>query len=287
MVPADVFGIIRSLELTTKRLLSGGCLTGDNNTKFRGSGFEFNQLRDYQQGDDIRFIDWKSSTRAHKMLIREYIEDRNRTILLFVDVSASTYYGSGISLKADLMVELAGILAFTALYRKDSVGIILFTDRIEVALLPRSGRNHVIHGIKTMVTHTPLSKTTNITSALEYLASLKIKNTLACVISDFTSYLNQELLSIVSKRHELIAFRCSDKQEITFPSAGMLTFEDRETGERVTINAGRTEGMARTLSTWRLNQETIFRAARVDYFDAIVGCPFINELGCFLRQRII
>lgn len=284
MIPSDILAKIYKLELKTRRLLSGP-LAGDYRSKLKGSGFEFNQLREYQQGDDIRFIDWKSSARANKMLVRQYLEDRNRTVILVVDVSASTLYGSGKTLKSELIMQLAGMLAFVALHNKDSVGLILFTDKVELYVSAGASREHVINILKTLISYKPKEKTTDIDAALKYIASLKIKNSLICFISDFTSSFETRLFKVLNKHHDIIAFRCSDAREIEFLRLGMLIFKDNETNEQININTSR-NNITNILSKWRLTQKSLLNSVGIDCFDAVTDCQFTHKLVQFLRQRI-
>ena len=160
------------LKLTTRKLISGPLL-GDARSSLKGSGFEFHQLRDYVQGDDIRFIDWKSSARSNKMLVRQYLEDRNRTVYIVVDVSASTEYGTAQYCKSDLIKQLAAMLAFVSLHSKDSVGLILFTKEVEKIIPPRQGAGTcVLHWLKRLFHYKPNIHKQNLTAPYEYLARL-------------------------------------------------------------------------------------------------------------------
>ncbi len=281
MIVPEIYKFLSRIELKTKKLLSGPLLS-DWRSKQKGTGFEFHQLRDYQQGDDVRFIDWKSSAKVQKLLVREYLEDRNRIILLVVDASASQGYGSSEHFKTRLVAEISAVLAFAALHTKDSVGLLLFTDEVEVVLRPAADRAHVLFLLQTLLTHTPKSRKTDMNVPLKHIASMKHKNALVCFISDFTAPLNDSLLKVVARRHELVAFRCSDPRELSFPDVGTLIFEDSETHKESIYT---THMINTLLSSWRTEQEKLLRAAGIDLFDSVVGQPFMKELVKFLRQR--
>ena len=276
--------LIHTLELTTRKLISGPLL-GDARSSLKGSGFEFHQLRDYVQGDDIRFIDWKSSARSNKMLVRQYLEDRNRTVYVVVDVSASTEYGTGKTLKSDLIKQLAAILAFVSLHSKDSVGLILFTKEVEWVMPPRQGRAHVFSLVKTLMHYKPKFQQTKLTAPLEYLARLRGQKALICFISDFMGTYDTAMLSTVGRRHDLLLFRCLDEREKEFPQVGTLIIEDNETKKMVEIAAS-AGAINDALAAWHRSQKEQFNAAKVDSLDLIAGKPFSGDLVRFLRTRI-
>lgn len=283
MIPGDIQARIRSIELMTKKLISGPLL-GDWQSSVRGSGFEFLQLRDYMQGDDIRFIDWKASARTDKMLVRQYLEDRNRTIYIIVDVSASADYSTGVVLKSDLMRQLAAVLAFVGQHKKDSVGLVLFSDDIEIVMPPRQSRDHYFSLIKTVLTYKPKQRTTNLAAPLEYLARRVNKKSMVCFISDFTSDIDQRMLSLVSRKHDMLAFRCLDEREQQFPDCGTLIFQDIETDELREIEG--TVNVQALLAEWHRRQKEIMSLSKVDLLDLIAGKPYTGQLVQFLRQRI-
>ncbi len=283
MLSSD-FALIRSLEITTRKLISGPLL-GDARSSLKGGGFEFHQLRDYVQGDDIRFIDWKSSARSNKMLVRQYLEDRNRMVYVVVDVSASTEYGTGKMLKRDLIKQLGAILAFVSLHRKDSVGLILFTQEVERVIPPRQGRAHVFSLVQTLFNYKPKSRETRLNASLEYLARLRGQKALVCLISDFMGTYDASLLSLVAHHHDLLIFRCLDERELAFPNVGTLLIEDCETKKTAEIE-GAAGHIGDMLALWHRHQKEQFNAARVDNLDIIAGKSFSGDLVRFLRTRI-
>lgn len=291
MIPKDLQALIARLEITTKKQVSGPLL-GDARSVRIGSGFEFNQLRDYIQGDDIRFIDWKASARSSKMLVRQYLEDRNRTIYLVVDLSGSTEYGTSSEdghpvSKGDLMKQLSAVLAFVSLHSKDSVGLVLFTDTVEKIVPPRQSRNHTVSLINTLYTYAPASGHTNFEAVIDYLSHLKGQKALVCIVSDFMAPLEryERKLAVLARRHDVMAFRCLDPRELSFPAVGTLIFEDIELGIQATIAGRKSRDLNQALAQWHTAQKDRLNAARIDCLDIEVGKSFTGPLVKFLRYR--
>lgn len=230
MLAPDIARRIREIEIYTRRLVSGS-LIGDTTSAYKGTGLDFDQLRDYQQGDDVRFIDWHSSARSDRLLVKQYIEERNRTVLLAVDCSASTIFGSQQRLKYEVMAELAAILALVGNYGKDRVGLLLFSDAVELYIPPARGMMHTRLIMEKIFTTKPRSSRTNITRAFEYLAQLKKRNALVFVISDFIDQNFEKSLSLVSRMYDMVAICVNDEHEQTIPNVGLLRVKDSETGE--------------------------------------------------------
>ena len=285
MISQDLQKRIRHLEITTRKQISGPLL-GEAQSALKGSGFEFNQLREYSEGDDIRFIDWKASARGDKMLVRQYLEDRNRTIYLVVDVSASTEYGSQEITKSELMKQLAGVLAFVSLHKKDSLGLILFSDTIEKVIPPRQSRSHTISVVNTIFSYKAQRKTTALSAPIEYLARLKGQKAIVCLISDFMAPLDKKLISLGSRKHDFLAFRCLDPRELSFPDVGTLRIEDSETGVQSTVAGSGASALNQALVTWQERQKELLISAKIDLLDLRVGGTFSGELVKFLRQRV-
>lgn len=284
MVDAKIRSLIYRLELTTRKTVSGPLL-GNSRSMFKGSGFEFHQLRDYEQGDDIRFIDWKASMRSNKMLVRQYLEDRMRRIYIVVDVSASMEYSSGPLKRMALVKELAAMLAFVALHSKDAVGLILYTSEVELVIPPSSSRAHVFSLVQTLFTYKPRHRTTDSSAPLTYLSRLASKRAIVCFISDFNDALNKQTISLVARHHELLAFRCLDELERSFPPVGSLIIEDSETGVQEELDGS--AGFSEQLRTWHRKQKDLLQSAKVDCLDIIVGKAFTGDLVRFLRQKTV
>ncbi len=286
MISSDLQVLISQLEITTRKHVSGPLL-GDAVSRLKGSGFEFNQLREYIQGDDIRFIDWKASARSNKTLVRQYLEDRNRTMYIVADVSASMDYGTVGQTKADFIKQLGAMLAFVALHSKDSLGLILFSDEVEVVMSPRKSRSHTLGIINKLFTHTPKHRTTNLSAVFEYLARIRGQRAIVCFLSDFMGELSGPMMRVAPQKHDIMAFRCLDPKEKRFPPVGTLMFEDRETGQRVDVAGGQGAALEKALGRWHDQQRDRLVGARIDTLDIELGAPYIGDLLRFLRQRMV
>jgi len=280
----EVLQKVRNIEIHTRRLLSG-TLIGDYSSAKKGSGLEFDQIRDYQEGDDVRFIDWKGTARQGKLLVREYIEERNRAIILVVDGSASTLFGSSEELKSQLFAQIASVLALVADYGKDHVGLILFSDQVETVIPPKSGRQHTHRIMETLFAHQPAGKT-SFEGAFHRLIQMNRKDAMVFVISDFIAQQGYErLLRIVCKKYDTIAVRCLDQRERELPRAGYLAVRDPETGEQGLIKAG-SKDVAFYLKEWQKEVEFSLKKCGADLVDLEVQKPFMGELVRFCRQRM-
>jgi uncharacterized protein (DUF58 family) len=287
MVSKEIAQKIRHIEIYTRRLLSGA-LVGDNRSAVKGSGFEFDQIRDYQMGDDIRFIDWHSSARMNTMLVKQYVEERNRTIVLAVDVSASRSFSSTHALRSELIAEIASVLALVGDYGKDSVGLLLFSQDVELFIPPATGRKQARIIMEKLFTYQATRATTSIKSALTYLAALQRRDAVVFLISDFIDDGFEPLLRVVAKKHDLIALRCLDAHEQTFPDVGFITVQDSETGSECLLDTRRAGAGALSgfLHKRMVDQSTLFRRCGVDAMDITIGKPFVGDLIRFFRRRM-
>lgn len=281
MISAEILNSIEQIELITRKLLSGE-ISGDYRTHFKGSGFEFDQLREYQQGDDVRFIDWKSSARSQKVLIKQYLEDRNKIVILAVDCSASTYYGSSEQTKSDLIKTVTGILAFAGLFGKDSVGLMLFTNEIELFIPPNNSKEHIVRLVTKIFEYKPKNKNSNFENSLKQLNKYISKRVLICVVSDFMFNLDNKILTLLNNMHDLIFLRCIDKIEENFPDVGILEIQDLETGAIKCIN---TNGVANISNVFFNKQNFQFKNLGIDFTTIYTHRPIINELSKFFFKR--
>jgi uncharacterized protein (DUF58 family) len=278
----EVLQKVRNIEIHTRRLLSGTQL-GDYSSARKGSGLEFDQLREYQPGDDIRFIDWNSSARQDKVMVREYIEERNRTIMLVVDGSASQFYGSSSQLKQDLVAQVASVLAIIADSCKDFVGLILFEDEVKTVLPAKHGRKHVHAVMEQLFIHQGTKKT-SITKALERLIAMKRKDMVVFLLSDFIDTGYEKLLKIVCKKYDTVAIRCLDKCEKSFPSVGYVQMVDSETGEQALVHATNLPGILQT--RLKTNNDLLKRCG-AELLELETEQPFVGQLVRFFRQRML
>jgi len=288
MIADDIRKKIRHIEIYTKRLLSGS-LVGDSRSAVKGSGFEFDQIREYQMGDDVRYIDWKSSARSGKVLIKQYIEERNRTIILAVDVSASSFFTSSYERKWDHFQQIAAVLSIVAEYGRDNVSLLLFSDEVELFIPPGKGRNHTHIILQQLFSHKPKKRSTSLSAALKHLATIKRRDSVVFLISDFIDNGNEVLLSVVAKNYDLIAVRSLDHCEQQIPSVGMLPIEDIETGQQMTLD---TRGKQRRFLDTYLNervkqQRKLFKKYGVDCLELKDHKSLIADTIQFFRRRMM
>ena len=286
-LPLEVIRRIRKIHIHSNYLVND-ILAGEYESAFRGRGMEFEEVREYQPGDDVRDIDWNVTARMGHPYVKVYREERELTILLLVDVSGSGQFGSGAQLKNELSAELAAILAYAAVKNNDKVGLIIFSDIIEKFIPPKKGRNHVWRVIREVLEHSPRSKKTDISAALDFLNRITSRRVIAFLISDFIARDYEKLLRITNKKHDLIAISIIDPRERELPAVGLVELADAETGETRLIDTGE-DGFRREFSAGaaRRARETreIFRRCSVDHIPLITNQPYINALMKFFRMR--
>ncbi len=278
----EIFKKVRHIEIHTRRLLNG-IVIGDYNSSRKGFGLEFDQLRDYQIGDDVRCVDWKSSARADKVLVRQYKEDRNRTIMLVVDGSASMLYGSGEDLKNDLVSQVASVLALTADYSRDTVGMIFFSGDKQHVISPSRGRAHVHFLMETLFSHKP-SGSTKLNDALQAVIKMKKKDMIVFVLSDFLVDGYEKTLKMLSKRHETFAIVCSDALEAELPDIGLLTVQDLESNNKIVVS---TKNIKTLLKEQFFLIRDICLKSRVNTLFLQTNKPFIADLIRFFKKQVL
>lgn len=289
MLRPEVIVKIKQLEIFTRRLLNGS-LVGDSRSAIKGTGFEFDQIREYNCGDDIRFIDWKASARNNKLLVKQYIEERSRTIILMVDVSQSSIFGSGVFNKQERIAELASVLALVAQHGKDHVALLLFADEVVDYISPGSSLHHIHHIMEKLLTFQPQQSQTNISQALKYLLSVKKSDAIVFLISDFIDDNVDTYLSQAARKYDLIAVRCLDSNEKEMPAIGFITVEDLETGELVELDVrGRSSnGIKRFLAARIDEQNKLFKRSGVDLFDVSPErIDYLVDMVRFFRRRMM
>lgn len=285
-ISSEVISKIKQLEIFTRRLLNGA-LVGDSRSAIKGTGFEFDQIRDYGFGDDIRFIDWKASARSNKLLIKQYREERSRTIFLVVDVSRSSIFGSGIMSKQSRIAELASVLALVAQHGKDQVGLLLFSDGVQAYIPPGSHLHHIHRIIETILSFTPQQTTTHIAKALQHLLSMHKKDAIVFLISDFIDDTLDTYLIQAACKYDLIAVRCLDANEREIPPVGFITVEDLETGELVELNIADST-VQHFLANRIKKQNTLFKQSSIDLIDiALDHNDYIIDMVRFFRRRMM
>jgi len=284
---SEVVRKIKEIEMHTRRLLSG-CLAGDARSAQKGIGFEFDQLREYQPGDDVRFIDWRGSARANTLLVKQYIEERSRTVLIAVDVSGSSFFSSDELLRNELFNQIASMLSLVAHYGKDRVGLILFSDHVECYLPPATGLLHARTIMQTLFAHKPSGRQTNINVALERILKVRRKDSVVFLLSDFISTHFERTLKSVALLNELIVVRYVDVNEKKLPAVGFMTVEDIETGSSYLIDM-RDKGAAvlnQFLSKRLEDQNTLFRKYGIEVLDVAGNKQFVSDIVKFFRRRM-
>lgn len=231
----EILKKIRRLELRTKRLVDS-MFAGSYHSVFKGRGMNFEEVREYNPGDEIRAIDWNVTARMNAPYVKKFTEERELTVMLVVDVSASGNFGSVNSSKRELAAEVASILAFSAIRNNDKVGLLLFTDEVELFIHPKKGRLHILRLIREMLYFKPRHRGTNIAAALEYLNKVVTRRSVVFLISDFLDRGYSRPLSVTSRRHDLISIPVVDPGEEDLPDVGIVTLEDPETGEQIDVN---------------------------------------------------
>jgi uncharacterized protein (DUF58 family) len=311
MIPREILKKIRQIELRTNRLVSE-TLAGQYHSVFKGQGMNFDEVREYQPGDEVRSIDWNVTARMNHPFVKKFVEERELTLMLLVDVSGSGVFGSQAQSKRELAAEIASVLAFSAIRNNDKVGLILFSDEIEKFIPPRKGRRHVLRVIREVLFFEPQRRGTDLNGALEFLMRVTPHRSIAVVISDFLgsptetarpakrgrrpqillleslAQASQAMLRHANRRHDVVAVHISDPFELELPSLGRLVLRDAETGEVVEVNTGDARKRAAFAERQARTQADVARLFRTSGIDAIrlrTDQPYAAELGRFFESR--
>lgn len=287
MLPKEIIRKIRRIQITTSRLVTD-ILSGQYESVFKGRGMEFDEVREYQPGDEVRSIDWNVTARMGHPYIKKYVEERQLTVMILLDASGSSYFGTRLRLKMELAAELSAVLAFAAIQNNDRVGLIIFTDRIEKFIPPRKGLQHVLRVIREAIYFKPKGRGTDIEGALEYLNNVMTRRAVAFIISDFFAKDYKKSISIANKKHDVIAVTITDPSEKELPPVGMIELRDAESGRAFTVDTS-SESTRRLYSAKAVSmsegRSRIFGSAGVDHIDISTDRPYVNELVKFFRMR--
>jgi uncharacterized protein (DUF58 family) len=287
VIPREILKQVRRIEISTRGLVNE-VFSGEYHSVFKGRGMNFAEVREYQYGDDIRSIDWNVTARNGAPFVKIFEEERELTVMLLVDVSASGDFGSSVRMKAEVAVEICALLAFSAIKNNDKVGLVIFTDRIEKFVPPRKGRRHVLRVLRELLYHRPEHRGTDITAALEYLTHVQRKKAVTFLVSDFRDEGFDRALAVAGRRHDLIAVRLEDRREQEMPPLGYVELEDPETGERVVVNTSSPDFRARFAERVRERRARLdreLRRGRVDVIDIDAGEPYVKPLMRFFQER--
>lgn len=287
MIPREILKKVRRLEITTRGLVDQ-VFSGEYHSVFKGRGINFAEVREYQFGDDIRSVDWNVTARTGAPHVKIFEEERELTVLLLVDVSASGDFGSRERMKGELAVEVCSLLAFSAIKNNDKVGLIIFSDRVEKFVPPRKGRRHALRVLRELLYHEPEGRTTDLGVALEYLSRVIRRRAVVFVVSDFLSRPFEKALGVAGRRHDVIALRVRDRRESELPPIGLVELEDAETGERLLVNTSDREfqeALRRLGGEDAERQDRTFRRSKVDVVDLSPGTPYLQPLMRFFEER--
>lgn len=311
MIPREILKKIRMVELRTRRLVSES-LAGQYHSVFKGQGMNFDEVREYQPGDDVRTIDWNVTARMNHPFIKKFVEERELTVMLVVDLSGSGLFGSIQQSKRELAAEIASVLAFSALRNNDKVGLILFTDKVEKFIPPRKGRHHILRVVREILFFEPENRGTDLNHALEFLGRVTSHRAIVVILSDFlgqtvptrmdiASHLKRNVvlsdtlaqssltaLRQANRRHDVVAVQVLDRFEMELPALGYVVLKDAETGEVFEINTGderKRTAFARRQQQFRVDLEKLFHSAGIDFIQLRTDQPYAAALGRFFEAR--
>ena len=286
MIPEEIRKKIRQIQIHTRRVVNAS-FSGQYESVFKGRGMQFDEVREYSPGDDIRAIDWNVTARTGKAHIKRFVEEREMTVILAVDLSASGDFGTIDKTKNELAAEFCAVLAFAAAKNNDKVGLLIFSDQIEMFIPPKKGSRHVLRLIRELLYFKMPQRKTNISMALDYLSRIIRKKATIFLVSDFIDSGFKKPLSLLNKRHDVIATSVFDKAEKALPDIGLVEFQDAETGQLMFADTSR-----KFLETYRNNNlkraeelKGIFNSTGVDFIKINTDEPYINDLIKFFHMR--
>jgi len=287
MMPRELLRQIRRIEIRTNRMVND-ILAGEYHSVFKGQGVEFEEVREYQHGDDIRTIDWNVTARMGIPFVKRYREERELTVMLMVDASSSNMFGTAEKMKGELAVELSAVLAFSAIKNNDRVGLILFTDKVEKFIPPKKGKKHVLRLIRDLLTFEPTGGSTDIKSALDYMGKILTRKSVVFLLSDFMNQNYEDSLRVVNKKHDLITISITDPREVEMPPIGFLELEDAETGEIIVIDTFDASIRQRFSDTAAADLDKMslnFKRMKVDHVPVRTDQSYIDPLVRFFKKR--
>jgi len=287
MLPSEVLKKIRRIQITTNRMVED-LLGGEYHSVFKGRGMEFDEVRPYQIGDDVRSIDWNVTSRTGHLHSKRYVEERELTVMLLIDVSASMRFGSGERTKSEVCAEIAALLAFSAIRNHDKVGALFFTEKVERFVPPRKGSKHVLRLVRDILYYKPRGHGTQIEEALRTLNLAIPKRCVAFLLSDFGGPDYSRPLKVINRKHDLVAVPIEDRLESRMPSAGIVVWEDAETGERLEMDtslAAVREGIEVLAQRRSAARRSLFQSAGVDFIEIFSDQSYEAPLVSFFRRR--
>lgn len=287
MDTSEIIKKVRKLEIKTKGLTKH-IFSGEYHSAFKGRGMSFSEVRDYTYGDDVRNIDWNVTARTGGPHIKIFEEERELTVMLLIDVSASSFFGTTNAFKIDIMTELAAVIAFSAITNHDKVGAILFSDKIEKYLPPQKGKQNILRIIRELVNVTPSQKGTNLNEALIYLNNIEKKRSITFILSDFKSNNYEQSLAIAAKKHDIIGIKFNDHREKQLPDVGLIYMQDAESGERKLVDSS--DPIVR--QSWKnyfqqeqLGFQGIFNRSKCDTITLDTQDDYVMAMQLFFKKR--
>ena len=295
MIPKEILKKVKKIEIRTKRLVND-VFSGEYHSVFQGRGMEFAEVREYQPGDDVRSIDWNVTARMGRPFVKRFQEERELTVILIIDLSASGAFGTADPVeddelpktKRELAAELSAVLAFSAIKNNDKVGLIIFTDEVEKYVPPKKGRQHVLRVIREVLHYQPKRKGSNIKAALEFFNRIATRKVSAFLISDFMDTDFDKALQIANKKHDCIAIRITDPRELELPNVGMIEIEDAETGELLLVDTADKNFREQYKKNNQIRMEELrerLKKIAVDHIDIFTDQSYVQPLMKFFKLR--
>jgi len=287
METSELLKKVRRIEIKTKGL-SNQIFSGEYQTAFKGRGMSFSEVRNYNYGDDVRNIDWNVTARTGEPYIKIFEEEREMTVMLVIDVSPSSYFGTDTQLKNEVVTEIAAVLAFSAINNNDKVGVIFFSDQIEKFIPPKKGKSHILRIIRELINFEPAGKGTNVAIALEYLNNVIKKRSIAFIISDFFAKDYETSLRVASRRHDIIGVHLFDEREKEIPNVGLVRVIDAETGQKIWLDTSSKAIRERYKNWFQENADYLKKAflkTRADVVSIQTNESYVNALLKFFKKR--
>jgi len=285
----NVLRKVRRLEITSKRLVDG-LMQGEYRSVFKGRGIEFSEVREYQVGDDVRTIDWNVTARMNKPFVKEFIEERDLSIIVLFDVSESNSFGTNDALKKDVGMEIGGTLLYSALKNNDRIGLLLSTEKVEKFIPPAKGKRHFLRILREMVKEEKEYKGTDLLPAIEYLNKILKRRSIIFIISDFMDELDKlnKPLKILRHKHDVIAIKVNDPREMNIPDVGLVELEDAETGEQVLVDTSDPEfvrAFGQKIEEDDRILNYLMRKNKIDLIPITSGKEWIKDIRVFFNKR--
>jgi len=287
METTELLKRVRAIEIKT-RGLSRHIFAGEYHSAFKGRGMAFSEVREYQYGDDIRNIDWNVTARFNHPYVKVFEEERELTVMLLVDVSGSSVFGTQTMLKKNMLTEIAAVLSFSAIQNNDKIGVIFFSDRVEKFIPPKKGRKHILHIIRELINYRPDSTHTDLIEPLRYLTNAIKKRCIAFLLSDFIAADFEEPLRIANNKHDMVAIRIYDERETTLPPVGLIRLKDAETGKQIWVDTQSRKARTDYESWWEEQVKRIgdtFVKCGVDSIAIGTGEDYVKPLMLLFKRR--